>query len=1039
MDPLTIHGRFAAQARRTPEAVALAGAAGTVRYRELDAASDGVAAWLGEQGLRPGVAVGVLLPRSPELVAVLLGVLKAGAAYSVLSRDWPDARIRALCRRLGGPLVLTDAAVAPPGAPPVVLPDGGLPGWAALADGAPETPVDERSAAQVFFTSGSSGEPKASVSPHGALTRLVRDCGFLPLDAGTVMPLGAPASWDAFALELWGPLLAGGVAVLPDGPHLDPATLRRAVTRHGVNTAWLGAALFNVVVEEDLGAFAGLRHLVIGGERLSPQHVRRFLRAHPDATLTNGYGPVECTVFVTTHRITPADCDAPGGIPLGRPVNDTEVHVLSPDGESCPAGSTGEICVGGPRLGLGYLDDSAATDERFVVRTVDGRPRRLYRTGDLGHLSPTGILHYVGRLDRQVKVRGHRIAPEEIEAALDAVPGVARAAVVPVETGTGTELVACYTADPAPGPDERIVRDRLARRLPAHLVPHRVRRLPALPMLPNGKLDRAALAAATTAGPTVPPGATATLDATAARASAGNLDAVAAALRAVLGGHTPDPDDDLVEAGATSLDLIRVCTRLGQRLGRPVPVSQLLRRPTVTAIAAWLDDASPSGRAPDADPAGPGAVPLLPMQAGFLLADELVGDAVAHCALAWWVAGPFDERAFAAAVADLVDRHEALRARYSLAEAAAYPTGATSDPPVRRLPPTPDEPSALRVVTAAVDRPLRPEAGEVCRAVLVTNAATPRTLVAFVVHHVAWDVEAERVAVAELAAGYAARLAGDRARLPPAPTLAGTVRRYRERLGVVPLDEQRRFWQRELADLPELPLDGSSPMDDDGPVRTRDVPIGPELLAGVDELARRVGGTRLAVLLAGFAAAVARVTGSRDFGVGVPVTKRGDELLDRAVTCLIDTVCVRLRPGPATAAEQARDTHLALRRAFLAQDVTIDEVVRLSRPSATASGPRYRLMFTVQPHDVPELPLPGCRTVGLRLDPSRSMTDLGCALWPTADGGYRARFTYRPGLTAAGTEISRAMAVWLTDAVGADPARGPGPAAPVATRPACGP
>lgn len=1066
MFPLTIHGGFRAQVAARPDAVALAHGTTRTSYRDLDAASDAVAAQLRAAGLGPGSTVGVLVPRSPELVAVLLGVLKLGAGYSVLDRSWPPARLAELHRLLAAPLVVTDPAAAPPGLPTVVLTGGGLTGWAAgggltewTVDGGPAGspgdsgpagsagdgrepgrrhepvagPDDETRPAQIFFTSGSTGQPKAAVTPHGAMTRLLRDCRFVRFGPDTVMPLGAPPSWDAFGLELWGPLLHGGTAVVPDGPHLDPATLRRGIAEHGVNTAWLGAALFNVIVDEDVEAFTGLRHLVIGGERLSPGHVRRFLRAHPSVPLTNGYGPVECTVFVATHRITPADCDDPYGIPLGHPVNDTEIHVLAPDGTPCPPGERGEICIGGPRLSLGYLGDEAETAARFVTRRIDGQPRRLYRTGDLGRWSESGLLRFEGRVDRQVKIRGHRIAPEEIEQALVGITGVSRCAVVPVPTGAGTELVAYYTADPgAAVVDERAVRSALARRLPSYLVPHRVHRLPAMPLLPNGKLDWATLremaAGPPEPGPTPAPAA----DPAPAPDDRDGDDPVRVTVREVLGDRAPGAGENLVEAGATSLELIRICARLGRRLGRPVPVSQLVGQPTVAALSAWLATTVPAE--PPTGPAGPpgSPVPLLPMQAGFLFADALIGDAVAHCALVWQVDGPVDEAALAAAVGDLVDRHEALRARYELGEQATATPAPSRAVPVRRLPVAVDEEAALRAATEVMMQPLRPDDGEVCRVVRATNATSARTVLGLVVHHVAWDVESERIAVAELSAGYRARLTGVPASLPPAPTLAEIGERHQRRLALAPLAAQREFWRRELADLPGPTLRrphpagtgpdgtatahvGSTGPDGEVPVAF-DVAIGPGLVDAADTLAARIHGTRFAVLLTAFAVAVATVTGDRDFGVGVPVNKRGDECLDRAVGCLIDTVCVRLRPDPrADPVPGARATATTLRAALAAQDVTIDEVVRLCTPRGLGADPLYRLMFTVQPHDVPPLELPGARTRGWRPDPPRSMTDLGCALWPTGDGGYRARITYRPDRVdgPVATAVGRHLRAWL--------------------------
>nr|BFE74545.1 hypothetical protein GCM10020092_078460 [Actinoplanes digitatis] len=278
------------------------------------------------------------------------------------------------------------------------------------------------------------------------------------------MPLAAPVPWDAFSLELWGPLLSGGTSVVVDEPYLDAASLRRVVGRVGVNTAWLGAALFNVVVEEDLDAFAGLRQVMIGGERVSPGHAARFLRRYPDVHLVNGYGPVECTIFATTHRITEADCADPAGVPIGRPVAGTDVHVLTADGQQCPPDESGEIYLEGSRLALDYL--SEADDEaRFVERRLaepdpaavpHRRPRAPVAGGRAALRRPGGPAGQDTRAPGGAGGGGARGgAPQRSQPLRRRVPRD--------ETGRHVGLVAFYTTDGA-RVDGAALRAALARR-----------------------------------------------------------------------------------------------------------------------------------------------------------------------------------------------------------------------------------------------------------------------------------------------------------------------------------------------------------------------------------------------------------------------------------------------------------------------------------------------------------------------------------------------------------------------------------------------
>ncbi|MCX5383340.1 amino acid adenylation domain-containing protein [Streptomyces sp. NBC_00083] len=501
-----IHRAVERQARLTPDAVAVVDGATRLSYGALDALADAWAEELSRTGVGPGTLVPVLLPRSAGLYVSLLAVLKCGAGYAALDPRWPGARIEGVLRQLAAPVLVTDAP-RPPGAGPVWHPPAldaaagaapaggraaGRPGAFTAYDGPDSTP------AAVFFTSGTSGAPKGVVSPHAATTRLFAPDGPLAFGPGTAMMQAAPAPWDAFSLELWGMLTTGGTCVTAPEDYLLPDTLRRLIDADRVDTAWLTASLFNLFTEIDVECFAGLRRLFIGGERLSTAHVARFLTRHPDIRLLNGYGPVESCVFATVHPITPGDCERPYGVPIGREVPGTEVHVLDPDGFACAPGTAGELCLAGTGLAHGYLGDPDLTAARFPEHPVEGRQLRYYRTGDRGFRDADGVLHFTGRTDRQVKIRGHRIEPEEIEAHASALPGIAGCAAVPVpgELGTYDRLALFYTADgEEPGPPEA-VRRSLGRVLPPHAVPDVVQRMERLPVTANGKIDRSLLLAA---------------------------------------------------------------------------------------------------------------------------------------------------------------------------------------------------------------------------------------------------------------------------------------------------------------------------------------------------------------------------------------------------------------------------------------------------------------------------------------------------------------------------------------------------------------
>jgi D-alanine--poly(phosphoribitol) ligase subunit 1 len=491
--PRTIHEAVTRWARRQPAASAIIFRGEAISYRTLDAVSDEYARALHEHGVRPGTMVPVLLPRSPRLVAALLGVLKCGAAYAALDHRWPAARVRTVLGILDAPLLVADVP-ARSDMPTWAPPDEDLRETAARGGRPPSCTVDPAAVATVFFTSGTTGTPKGVLSPHRATTRLFDGDTFADFAPGRAMPQTAPAAWDGYTLETWGMLTSGGTSVIVEGDYLLPEQLRELVTSSGVDTAWLTSSLFNLFVDEDVDCFTGMRQVLTGGERLSPPHVRTFLRRHPDIALINGYGPVESCVFVTTHRIRQADCDLEGGIPIGTPVPRTRVVILDGD-RPARGGEPGEICVAGDGLALGYLNAPEATASTFVTLTVDGVPTNLYRTGDRGVRDGDGVLHFRGRTDRQVKIAGHRIEPGDVEAAARRVPGLREclAIALPGADGAFERLALFYTAEPQGGPDPAAVRRALSAALPRYLVPDRLYPRETLPRTPNGKLDQRAL------------------------------------------------------------------------------------------------------------------------------------------------------------------------------------------------------------------------------------------------------------------------------------------------------------------------------------------------------------------------------------------------------------------------------------------------------------------------------------------------------------------------------------------------------------------
>jgi len=581
----TVHGTFSGQVIERGDAIALVEGHQHISYCDLDRHSDLIAQALQAQGIRTGDTVGVILDRSATAIVVLLAIIKAGAVYVPVQVNFPIERIAFMLADAGVRLVVTTAAYRNrlPAGLAVLIPDDVDP--ASLPALSPVV-VDGDSVAYVMYTSGSTGQPKGIEICHRSILRLVVNARYIDLRAGEAMLHAAPLGFDAATLEIWGPLLNGGVCVVHDEAVPTGAGLARTIERHAVHTAWLTAALFNAVVDDDPKLLGGLHQLLIGGEALSVPHVRRALAALPTTELINGYGPTECTTFSATHRI-PRDLPANArSVPIGSPINDTTLYVLSPDMALMPAGWVGELYIGGRGLARGYLNRPELTHERFVPDPFNGAndpDARLYRTGDRARWLDDGTIEFIGRVDHQVKIRGHRIEPGEIEAALLEHPGVKSCAVVARPDAAGRLRLIAYLVG-HDGADAQVpwteLRTHLATRLPEAMWPAAQVWLDQLPLTTNGKLDRAALPEPQHQRPDLAE----PFDEARDDAERQVCSAFARALELDQVGR----NDNFFDLGGDSLRVLDVLAQLQQGRAQRLSTNLLFRQPTPRAIALQL-------------------------------------------------------------------------------------------------------------------------------------------------------------------------------------------------------------------------------------------------------------------------------------------------------------------------------------------------------------------------------------------------------------------------------------------------------------------
>lgn len=983
----------------------------------------------------------VLLLRSIDFVAALLGVLKAGAAYAAIDPSWPADYLSTLLAMLPSPVLIgPESADGGPADGRLVWSPADVRGGLAV----PDVVVAGSDPCCVFFSSGTTGQPKGALVPHDGTVLLFRDASFASLGPGTAMPQAAPLPWDGLTLELWSMLSTGGTALLAEQAPLTAAALRAAV-RCGATLVWTTTSVFNLFVEEDLDCFAGLSQVLVGGERLSPPHIKEFLRRHGGRIrLTNGYGPVEATVFVTTHDIRLADCDDEHGIPIGTALPHTDVHVLDGD-QRCDDGQVGELCVAGRRLGLGYLGQIQGGFTELRLDGDDGEVTRLYRTGDRV-VRRDGVLHFVGRGDRQVKIRGNRVEPQQVEAAAMRLPGMTRCVVLPLGRSAGTPLggsagmppggsaglILCYLAAGGSGLSERVVADRLGEVLPGYAVPDRIYRVDEFPLTVNGKLDQQALLASADRGWCRPGGGRA---GEGAGAGATEVERRVAALIGVVLGTGDVPVDasaipvdvGVAELGVTSLDMIRVGMRLERAFGVRMPIDRLQRNPDVRAIAALVTEAvesagtGPAGTGPaGAGPAGGrvpvgvgGPVPMASFAASFLVRSMIAPqDTSSLCPMLWDVSGPLDVAALNAALLDVAHRHDALSAAYQIQKAPVAVPGRPIGPIMRVLSPATDLAEARELVLSSLcAEPLALDRGQVWRAALAPvpgdlgragperaglEPAGPELahVLGVVVHHLAFDGWSEGVLARDLAICYNARLAGQ----PPRFAWPAGAMTVCASPGAAE-EASLRYWKSRLTGAANLRFTDRPP---GGEVHaTKAAHVGPRHLAAVAvdrwaAFAGEQGTTVFVALLTVFARCLGRLAAEPDVIIGVPVVIRQAADEDAAIGCLINMVGLRLNDAEGNGWDAAvRRAADEFGSAYAHRFVGFPDVVKLLAPPRTDTTPLFQAICVLQDSAPPKLDLEGCGSTFHRRYPPDALSQIVAEFYPADRGGLLMDLAYQ--------------------------------------------
>jgi amino acid adenylation domain-containing protein len=1052
----TLSGLFEDQAARTPEAIAVVCGPAAITYGDLDRRSNQLARWLRHLGAGPETAVSISVERSVEMVVGLLGILKSGAAYLPIDPLNPRERQAFLLEDAGTPVLLTQerwlpsfqSGFAAPGRRILCLDAD----WSEVAreEDAPLAPLagpDHLIA--LLYTSGSTGRPKATMlDGRGFLNLCLWFRDVCPIASHTHGLLGFSFSFDAAFKNILVPLLVGGRTVLPPPGPYDAAEMLEAIRREQVTflntTPSQMAPVLQLAAAEGWSGLESLETLILGGEAARWAELRPWMESgRCRAEILHMYGPSEVSDTVSCHRSNREEIAVADRLPVGRAADNTRMVVVEADlsGEQpggfqpLPIGVPGELCLAGHGMGRGYLGRPELTAEKFVPDPFQAG-ERMYRTGDLARWRPDGSLEILGRIDHQVKIRGIRVEPPEVEAALAAHPAIGGAVVAAREDAPGEKRLIAWIISKEGAKEEAVLpsrgelRDFLRERLPDVMIPAAFVPLDAFPVNTRGKIDRAALPDPADEQPEE-----------AGDEPRGAAEELMAELWGdVLGRGRIGRRDDFFHLGGHSLLATRLAARVRAAFGVELPVRRLFEHPTVAELTDEVRRLSHQGLPPP-PPLLPGprgdmrnaTAPLSFAQRRLWMLHQLNPELTAyHIPAGLRLRGPLRTARLESALAEIVRRHESLRTVFAIGDGepvqavAPAPRGLLPGIDLSALPEALRETEARRIAVAESRRPFDLEHGPLLR-LLLLRLAPEEHLLFLVVHHLVSDGWSTAIFLRELSLFY-------RRQIPlPEPVLqyADWARWQREWLRGEVLEAQLRWWRERLDSAPrvlDLPTDFPRPPVESPAGAVVPVRLPEELVGALRALGRAEGATLYMVLLGAFQTLLARWAGEATVCAGTHVAGRDRLETERLIGFFVNTLVIRTDLNDETGAPSGRELIARVREAVLGafahQDLPFERLVEALNPVRDLRwSPLFQAAFTLQNVPREDLLLPGLEVEPLEVDNGTTQLDLALTLFETAEGAAGG-LRYRTALFAEPTirRLAGHYEVFLRELV-ADPGR----------------
>ncbi|MDJ0841286.1 MAG: amino acid adenylation domain-containing protein, partial [Acidobacteriota bacterium] len=1013
-DELSLGDLTARQAQRSPEAPAVIYGSYPLTYGRLNRRANQLVHYIAEFITEPGQPVGLLLEPGIDLAVAILAVVKAGAAYVPMDPDNPAERLSHMITDTGMRLLLSHSSMenALPEPFSYVAVSVDNPRIGDLPDTEPHIPVDGRMTAYIMYTSGSTGKPKGTVIPHRAVTRLVWQSNFLQIGPQTRMGQIASVVFDAFTLELWGPLLNGGTMVGADREtRLDAGRFAAWLRDEGITDLFITVALFNRMVSERPDIFATIQTLMSGGEAPDHHAIRTCLTHGAPKRFLNVYGPTENTTF-STWRLIELLSPENAWIPMGEPITNSTAYVLDHLLEPVGLGMPGELCLGGDGLADGYLNRPALTAEKFVPHPFSREPgERLYRSGDLVTIKENAgrpDFIFLNRLDSQVKLRGLRIELGEIEAALENIDGVVQAAVL-LRREDDKRLVAYLVATDVM--DLETIKTALRRSLPDYMIPAVFVPMDALPITANGKLDRRALPAPN------PADTIETSDYIAPKTP--TQESLATCWAELLGLPRVSISANFFDLGGHSLLATRVLSFIRANFKTELSLEFFFANPTVEAVADQIDnqgDRTTEDSAVHPVPRDAGdlpqqAQPLSFSQQRLWFLDRLAESGPARIGYNMpallLLQGHLDTAALESSLTQLTAAHESLRTTFS--ESNGKPRQVIHKPapfplPLIDLTGLGNDAEAfsrdLAVKTARQQFDL--ERGPLFKAALV-RLGERRHLLLLCQHHIISDGWSVTLMVRETARRYRALTKGEFLELPfRAVQYADFAAWQRSPQRAEVLAGELTYWKQNLSGaptLPALPADRFRPAVQTNRGAALAYRSGPQLQEAVNRLARDCDVTPFMVLEAAFALLLQMYSGQDDLCVGTPVANRNRAELEPILGFFVNTLVIR---NDLAGVDSFRDlltrTKSIALGAFAHQDVPFELIVETLQPERSrAHSPLFQVMFALQNQPDAVIHMPGLSMEPITVPHTTTMFDLTLSIFQTVEG-MRGRLEYSTDL-----------------------------------------